>query len=91
MKGAAFQKDCRLADGSILDIAPTVLYLHHQAIPNNIDGQVLLAAFSDSFRADNGVQYTEKGFARPVRKGFEVSAEEKHVVADRLRKLGYIE
>lgn len=91
MKGEMIQEDCRIADGSILDIAPTVLYLAGQPIPRTMDGKVLLEAFCESFRAENPVEYTDVVPATRSEEEFSFSIEESLEIRERLRGLGYIE
>ncbi len=91
MKGEMFQKGCRIANGSVLDIAPTILYLAGHPIPQSMDGKVLLDAFQNSFRVKNPVEYTDviKGIKREEK--FSFSDEESLKVEERLRAMGYIE
>lgn len=91
MKGEMIQKDRRMADGSILDIAPTVLYIAGQPIPKAMDGKVLLEAFCESFRAENPVEYIDAVQRTRSEEEFSFSTEESLEIQERLRKLGYIE
>jgi predicted AlkP superfamily phosphohydrolase/phosphomutase len=91
MKGEMIQRSFRIADGSILDIAPTVLYIAGQPIPRTVDGRVLLEAFSESFRARNPVGYTDVVYAIKSEEEFSFTVEESLEIEERLRGLGYIE
>jgi predicted AlkP superfamily phosphohydrolase/phosphomutase len=91
IKGEMIQKDRRMADGSILDIAPTVLYLAGQPIPKAMDGKVLLEAFCESFRAENPVKYIDAVQGTRSEEEFSFPAKESLEIQERLRKLGYIE
>jgi predicted AlkP superfamily phosphohydrolase/phosphomutase len=91
MKGHVIRKGLRIADASILDIAPTVLHVAGQPIPRTMDGKVLLEAFGESFRAKNPVEYTDVASATGSEKEFRFSFEESLEIQGRLRSLGYIE
>jgi hypothetical protein len=43
---------------SIMDIAPTVLYLMGQPIPKDMDGKVLLDIIDEDFKSNNPVRYS---------------------------------
>jgi len=42
---------------NIMDIAPTILYLLGQPIPQDMDGKVLLDIIEEDFKANNPVRY----------------------------------
>ena len=42
---------------SIMDIAPTILYLMGQPVPQDMDGKVLLDIIDEDFKANNPVRY----------------------------------
>lgn len=44
-------------DASIMDIAPTILYLMDQPVPRDMDGKVLLDIIDEDFKANNPVRY----------------------------------
>ncbi|MGH7801126.1 MAG: alkaline phosphatase family protein [Thermodesulfobacteriota bacterium] len=44
-------------DADIIDIAPTVLYLMGEPIPQDMDGKVLLNIIDEDFKANNPVRY----------------------------------
>lgn len=91
MKGEMIQRNLRMADGSIMDIAPTVLYLFEQAIPRAMDGKVLLEAFRESFRAETPIEYVGEAQDARSEEEFDYSAEESLEIRERLRNLGYID
>ena len=46
-----------VVEGSIMDIAPTILYLMGQPIPRDMDGKVLFNIIDEEFRVDNPPTY----------------------------------
>jgi predicted AlkP superfamily phosphohydrolase/phosphomutase len=95
MKGDPIRRDHRMTEGSILDIAPTVLYLSGQPIPRTMDGTVLLEPFRLSFRARNPVAYADEAPETDLAEGDGsiggYSTMDAMAVRERLRKLGYVE
>jgi predicted AlkP superfamily phosphohydrolase/phosphomutase len=95
MKGDPIRRDHRLAGGSIMDVAPTVLYLSGQPIPRTMDGTVLLEPFSESFTARNPVEYEEELSEMERAEGIEgigaYSTADAMEVRERLRRLGYVD
>jgi len=55
--GQNIQTGKRFSEGSIMDIAPTILYLLGEPIPTDMDGKVLLEIIEDEFKAQNPPQY----------------------------------
>lgn len=79
--------DARLA--KIYDVAPTLLYLLGQGVPNDMDGQVLSEIVTSDFAQANRVRYTEGASGR-VAENVEYSPEEDADVKERLKSLGYM-
>jgi predicted AlkP superfamily phosphohydrolase/phosphomutase len=73
-------------EARIYDIAPTLLYMFDQPIPNDLDGHVLLKIFTDEFRKEKDLKYLYASGTKdiPENKLGEESLE------DRLRNLGYL-
>jgi len=46
-----------IVEGSIMDIAPTILYLMGQPIPRDMDGKVLLEIIDEEFKTNNPPSY----------------------------------
>jgi predicted AlkP superfamily phosphohydrolase/phosphomutase len=84
----------RIEEASIMDLAPTVLYLSGLPIPQDMDGKVLTEIFTDSHLRANPVVFTERG-QDPIPQLETVqtfySDEEREELEARLRGLGYIE
>jgi predicted AlkP superfamily phosphohydrolase/phosphomutase len=89
-RGPGIVSGARLEGASLLDIAPTVLYLLGQAIPGEMDGQVLRGLIQPDVLESYPVHLLTKGedSARP---GSDYSDEEARVLGERLRGLGYVE
>jgi predicted AlkP superfamily phosphohydrolase/phosphomutase len=76
-------------DARIYDIAPTLLYLLDQNIPDDMDGRVLTDAISKEFLNVNSIRLTAEKDSTQSRE-LEFSPEENADVIDRLKQLGYI-
>jgi len=71
------------------DIAPTALYALGLPIPRDMDGRVLVDAFSEEFRSTN-VMTWEKELENLSTSGHALSSEEESIIEDRLKALGYL-
>jgi predicted AlkP superfamily phosphohydrolase/phosphomutase len=63
--GENINKNAVLNGASTMDLAPTILYLMGQEIPNDMDGQVLLDLVTPEFRNNNEVKYGERSLVNP--------------------------
>ena len=88
--GPQFKAGAVLDDVGLEDVAPTILHLAGVAVPDDMDGRVILEALNDDHAArpivtiegnGNGVEPT----VTPI-----YSADEEAEVEDRLRSLGYL-
>jgi predicted AlkP superfamily phosphohydrolase/phosphomutase len=92
---ALFGDDIRehtvLTDASIVDVAPTLLYLLGLPIPTDMDGSVLEGAFEEEVRRSRPIIYDRAtdGGADRSEEGY--SGEDAAAIEERLRSLGYIE
>lgn len=82
-------KPASTIEAGIYDIAPTLLYLLDQNIPDDMDGRVLTDAISEEFLNANSIRLTAEGDSAQSRE-LEFSPEENAEVIDRLKQLGYI-
>ncbi len=91
--GGPCQKGIRVDGVSILDIAPTLLYLSGAPVPEDMDGRVVLEALDPGFCRDHPLltQAAEEGSAEPAEPVAVYSEAEAAEVAERLRGLGYME
>jgi predicted AlkP superfamily phosphohydrolase/phosphomutase len=89
-KGAGVRRGERIEGAEIPDLAPTVLYALGRPIPSDMDGKVLLGAFTEAFRAAHPVERAdvEEG---PAREAYQYSEEERKVIEERLEALGYFD
>ncbi|MHA2172198.1 MAG: alkaline phosphatase family protein [Candidatus Kariarchaeaceae archaeon] len=78
-----------LAQMSILDILPTILYALGIPVPNDLDGRVMTELFTDSHLNTFPLEYTEKLYNE--HENFQtITKDEKKAIQDRLEDLGYL-
>lgn len=92
MKGNGIKKSATLKEASIMDVAPTILYLLGLPIPTDMDGRVLEEALTSSYLRSNPIKYAKEaedsaGF--PSEKRDEVYKDEEKIKS-KLRALGYL-
>jgi predicted AlkP superfamily phosphohydrolase/phosphomutase len=88
--GPQFRRGCELQNAAIADIAPTILHLTGQPVPDDMDGSVLADAFAPEFMQSHPVRkVSAESIAESQRQDF--SAQETDEIARRLRSLGYLE
>ena len=80
----------RFEGAGIPDLAPTVLYALGQAIPSDMDGKILLGAFTEEFVASHPVTYVDPE-GGPDREEYQYTEEEQKVIEERLEALGYFD
>jgi predicted AlkP superfamily phosphohydrolase/phosphomutase len=79
-----------ILDGSrIYDMAPTLLYLADQSVPDDMDGRVLTDMFSADYVSTHPIQSSATDEERQIT-GVEYSDEENADVLERLKSLGYV-
>jgi predicted AlkP superfamily phosphohydrolase/phosphomutase len=88
--GKAFKKGAEIQGARLIDMAPTILYLLGQPVPEDMDGHVLEELFEPAFIAANRVQAGGR-VALDGEQGTKYSDEEAAIVEERLKGLGYIE
>ncbi|MHC4474157.1 MAG: alkaline phosphatase family protein [Planctomycetota bacterium] len=91
MKGRNIRKRGRVRQPvSIMDVAPTVLYMMGLPVPEEMDGKVLLDVFTNDYLTYHEVTYVmcEDGEAKEKER-LEYSEEEEEMISERLRQLGY--
>ena len=83
-------KDAKLKNARIFDLAPTILHLMGQPIPREMDGNVLLELFTPKFRQQHPVVFTQEGESLTSESQSVYSEQEEAQVMDMLRSLGYV-
>ena len=89
-KGKHLQEQGRISEpASIMDLAPTILYMMGLPVPEDMDGRVLLDLFRDDYAAGHQVELvsSQEGEYGEER---EYSPEEEETISERLRDLGYL-
>jgi predicted AlkP superfamily phosphohydrolase/phosphomutase len=85
-QGPNIKQGVQLEANNILDLAPTIMHLLGEAVPEVMDGRVLLEIFDEA--QDVTYEEVELTTELTIEKGFD--AEEAAQVEDRLRGLGYL-
>ena len=89
LNGPGARTGKRLAEASLLDLAPTILHYMGLPVPSYMDGRVVSEAFSDAFNAANPVKIEKIDPTGGWTNG-SVSDEEEAMVLEKLRDLGYV-
>lgn len=95
LKGPGILQGAHLSDSSIMDIAPTVLALMGQPIPDIMDGSVLEKAMTPELRASLRITRASAPAAGtpPLSDddtSTDIDAAEEEIIRARLRDLGYV-
>lgn len=90
MRGPGVKEGVEVTGAKVTDVAPTVLYLMGEPIPEDMDGRVLNGAFEEELLLHHPIRRVsvEEGEAGE-RAGY--SDEDAETIGDRLRGLGYVE
>jgi len=86
--GRDIQRGETISGASIMDIAPTILYLADVPIPTNVDGQVL-NLFSDDRLTEHPPIYDQVHTVQQEG-DYAYTSEEERLVEEQLRSLGYL-
>jgi predicted AlkP superfamily phosphohydrolase/phosphomutase len=87
--GEVVNKGKQIKDATIIDMAPTILYLLEASIPETMDGRVLQQAITPEAQASRPPRY--KTFtAAESHEQQTYTGEEETEIEERLRELGYI-
>ncbi len=87
--GPLFRRNFILKGARIIDLAPTILYLLDLPVPADMDGRVLHEAFLPDLLEGKPLRFEDHGSGGRERE-HTFSQEEKDLVEERLRSLGYI-
>jgi len=88
-RGPVFKRGVRIRGAGIEDLAPTLLHLMGEAVPDDMDGQVLHDIFQPTFEETYTVHY-QVAATVGSRKAHALSSEEEAEIEERLRGLGYL-
>jgi len=89
VSGEHIQQGHTVAGASILDVAPTLLYLFGQPVPLDMDGHVLASVFESDWLERNPSRYADVDTSWSPEPGGMTEASEDAL--EELRALGYIE
>ena len=89
--GAAVEPGVEISDASLVDLAPTIMHLMSAPIPEHMDGRILHEVIAPSFKPQDPQENatwieTDSNFEA----GEGLTEDQKQVVAERLRGLGYV-
>jgi predicted AlkP superfamily phosphohydrolase/phosphomutase len=87
--GAAVERQSRIEGAHIVDVAPTVLYLMGQSLPQDMDGRVLTEIISNEYLNANPIRLASQG-ENDQSGEVEFSAAENAEIIESLKNLGYI-
>jgi len=87
--GPAFEQGT-VTDASVLDIAPTLLYMHDTPVPAVMDGSVLEQLFAPETLSEMESRYTDD-YGRKSRQREEWSESEAAQLEDQLSSMGYLD
>ncbi len=88
--GGKIKTGSEISDAGICDVAPTILYMLGEAIPDDMDGRVLTEIFEEEFCRDNPPRFGRSGQVARADEVVAYSDEESRKVAERLKGLGYL-
>ena len=92
VKGKALKPGTKIEGARLIDVAPTLLYLLGQKVPDDMDGRVLAEAFNPQFLEQYATQYgPAAGIASAEKENASYSEQEAAQIEARLKALGYID
>ncbi|MDX1779193.1 MAG: hypothetical protein R3339_09960, partial [Thermodesulfobacteriota bacterium] len=90
LSGPQVKAGLTLADASLYDIAPTLLYLAGLPLSQEMDGFLLRESLEEPFLNSHPVHFVSS-YGTPERKSEMGLAEDDEQIKERLRALGYID
>ncbi|KPJ52940.1 hypothetical protein AMJ39_06425 [candidate division TA06 bacterium DG_24] len=91
MSGGPVKRGTAITGASIIDLAPTVLYLLGIPVPKDMDGKILVSAIEDEFVQSHEPEFVEPPEETRAAPERSFSSEEEEQVKDHLRAIGYID
>jgi len=89
--GPALKKNVEIENAHLIDLAPTLLHLFGVAVPEDMDGSVLVDAFRPEFLAEHPVKAGAASGTSGGDRSSGYTDEESAKVEERLQALGYLE
>jgi len=90
--GPRVRRGCQLSDLRIIDVAPSLLYLLGESLPDDMDGRVRTDIFEDGFVLGNEPRYHSCAAAGTAAEASKpTDSQEDEELRRRLKSLGYIE
>jgi predicted AlkP superfamily phosphohydrolase/phosphomutase len=90
-KGPACKKGATVEGATIMDLAPTILYLMGSKVPTDMDGRVLTDILEEACLKTHPIVYEEALPQEEQRQAAGMSPEDEQALLDNLRGLGYID
>ena len=92
VKGPNIKKNHKIENASVVDIAPTILYLFDLPIPMDIDGKVLLDIFDGIYIKNHPIKYIDSYDTKNSQSYFNMSyCPFDEEIYKRVKKIGYFE
>ena len=88
--GRAVQPGVQVKDAQIVDLAPTILHLMGEPVPEHMDGGVLHEILHGDVRLAQRSAGAGEWNGQPSGDNGGLTEEEKQALTDRLRSLGYV-
>ena len=88
LSGPGIKSAEKVVGTSILDIAPTMMYLLHLPIPKYMEGKIVSTAFEPGFMETHPAEWSDEKSI--LNKPEEKKADDTRALMERLRSLGYI-
>ena len=90
-RGKNIRKGKNIKGANIMDLAPTILYLKGNKIPEDMDGRVLEEIITEKFLKENDIKYNnEKEVSGHEKESPPLSREDEKEIIRKLKGLGYI-
>ncbi len=90
LSGPAFRKNHRIEGATLLDVAPTLLYLQGIPVARDMDGKILVKAFTQEFVKLNEPELVASHDTGEKKKGLAKESEMDEEILEDLKTLGYI-
>ena len=90
LSGPAFRKNHRIEGATLLDVAPTLLYLQGIPVARDMDGKILVKAFTQEFLKMNEPELVASHDTGEKKKGLAKESEMDEEILEDLKTLGYI-